>query len=108
MINRHRGTLADRVVTTRRSRDWTQAELAQAAAVSQQTIAKIESGHTRQPRNIGRIAGALGVSAAWLQFGVEELEQLDDRAIELALMAMEMTDSEREALLTYLRSRTED
>jgi transcriptional regulator with XRE-family HTH domain len=40
---------------------WTQQELADAAGVSQQTIADVESGRTKRPRELHLIADALGI-----------------------------------------------
>lgn len=49
-----------------------QAQLGEKIGLSQQSVAKIENGETRQPRKIKEIANALNVSQKWLQLGIEE------------------------------------
>lgn len=56
--------LKDNLTRLREAKKWSQSELAQRAGVSQQTIAAIESGRTRRPREIFAIAAALGASVS--------------------------------------------
>jgi len=69
------GTLADRVRHVRHERELTQRELADLADVSQQAINEIEQGNIARPRKIEKIAAALGVTPAWLQFGMSDSQQ---------------------------------
>lgn len=85
---------------------WSQRQLAERAGVSQQLIWKMEAGKSRQPRYVTKIAGVLDLSAAWLMYGVTELDELDDDAIELALAAMKMSEEERRALREYVTQTT--
>lgn len=65
-------TLAERLQNRRIELGLSQDELATKLGVSQQSIGKIESGKTLNPRNLKAIAFALGVSPQWLQFGEPE------------------------------------
>lgn len=65
-------TLADRLKIAREKMGLSQAQLGEKIGLSQQSVAKIENGETRQPRKIKEIANALNVSQKWLQLGIEE------------------------------------
>ena len=52
---------ADRLKSARESKNWSQADLAAHARVSQQTIGKLEAGTAKTSKFIARIAAALGV-----------------------------------------------
>lgn len=62
-------TLAERVAKRREQLGLSQKTLAEKIKVSQQSINKIESGQTRSPRNLDKLAEALNVSPQWLLFG---------------------------------------
>lgn len=62
-------TLAERVAKRREQLGLSQKNLAEKIQVSQQSINKIESGQTRSPRNLDKLAEALEVSPQWLLFG---------------------------------------
>ncbi|MBK5143365.1 helix-turn-helix transcriptional regulator [Budviciaceae bacterium BWR-B9] len=64
-------TLAERVAKRREQLGLSQKTLAEKIQVSQQSINKIESGQTRSPRNLDKLAEALDVSPQWLLFGDE-------------------------------------
>lgn len=66
-------TLAERVAKRREQLSLSQKTLAEKIQVSQQSINKIESGQTRSPRNLDRLAEALEVSPQWLLFGDESV-----------------------------------
>ncbi|MFV0547220.1 MAG: XRE family transcriptional regulator [Limnobaculum xujianqingii] len=66
-------TLAERVAKRREQLGLSQKTLAEKIQVSQQSINKIESGQTRSPRNLDRLAEALDVSPQWLLFGDESV-----------------------------------
>lgn len=100
------GSLASRLKLTRARRKLTQKQLANAADVSQQTVAAIEAGNVKQPHHqtITRISEVLKTSPAWLQFGIEELEDLDEHAMKLALMAMRLSEDQRKLMAMQVES----
>jgi transcriptional regulator with XRE-family HTH domain len=59
--------IAQRMVEARGQRS--QQDIATAAGVSQSTIGNIEAGERKRPRELLRIAAALGVSPVWLETG---------------------------------------
>jgi len=63
-------SLANRLRNARLDKGWSQEYLASRADSSQAVIQKIENGKSLRPRNIERIAVALGLRPAWLMFGV--------------------------------------
>ncbi|HBC1013212.1 TPA: helix-turn-helix transcriptional regulator [Escherichia coli] len=65
-------TLAERLKIGREKAGMSQAQLAEKVGISQQSVAKIENGETKQPRRIKEIAKILNVSQKWLQLGVED------------------------------------
>lgn len=65
------GTLASRVRHRRLQHGWTQRELAQAAHCTQSVIQKVETGYSKNPRQIDQLAKALEVHPAWLMYGVD-------------------------------------
>lgn len=62
-------TVGERLCFARERAGLTQSELAKRAGVSQGTIGNIESGTRNRPRNLLKIARALGVSPDWLESG---------------------------------------
>jgi transcriptional regulator with XRE-family HTH domain len=92
------GTLASRLRYARERKGLTQEELARAVGTSQQVINHIETGQTKKPRKIEDIANILGVSPAWLQFGIEELDTLDKEAVMLALSWMTLDEPNKSAM----------
>lgn len=62
-------TLGERLAKRREQLGLSQKALSQKVGVSQQSINKIESGQTRSPRNLERLAIALSVTSQWLLFG---------------------------------------
>jgi len=77
-------TLAERLKIAREKAGLSQAQLAEAIGLSQQSVAKIENGETLQPRKIKEIAKALDVSQKWLQLGIEENASFSDYVVEEA------------------------
>lgn len=63
-------TISDRLKEKRAALNLTQAELAKAAGVKQQSIQLIEAGTTKRPRFLFEIAQALNCDPAWLQYGL--------------------------------------
>ncbi len=62
-------TIAERTKIARERIGLKQDELAKKAGVSQGTIANIEGGFRKRPREIVSIAKALGVDPVWLESG---------------------------------------
>ena len=61
--------MKDRIRIAREQANLTQAELAEKIGIKQQSVFKIESGDTKNPRNLEKIANVLGVDLNWLLTG---------------------------------------
>ena len=96
-------TLADRLRRARKQKGWSQEFLAQRAETSQAVIQKIENGKSLRPRNIEHIANALAVRPAWLMFGVNEVEDLDEDAVQVARAWARLKEPERSAMQETIR-----
>lgn len=68
-------TVGDRVRECRRSRKWSQAELAKRASISQVTISHVENNMSDQSKFLPQLASALGVSSEYLLSGKEYIEK---------------------------------
>lgn len=68
-------TVGDRVRECRRSRKWSQVELAKRASVSQVTISHVENNMSDQSKFLPQLASALGVSSEYLLSGKEYIEK---------------------------------
>ena len=95
--------LSTRLAWARKRKNMTQGELADRSGVSRETIAKIETGIIKQPRNIAALASALDIEPAWLQFGAEAIDTLDNSVLEAAFILQSLSDDDREALLGTIR-----
>ena len=62
-------SLSSRLISAMESKNINQSQLARILNVKPQTIQSICSGKTRQPRNLDKIAIALGVTHSWLLTG---------------------------------------
>jgi transcriptional regulator with XRE-family HTH domain len=91
-------TLGGRLRRRRKELGWTQVHLAERVGTSQAVIQKIENGKSLRPRILEEIAAALGVRPAWLQFGVEEVGELNEEAIELARAWSRLDEPHRSAM----------
>ena len=91
-------TLASRLRLRRKEKGWTQKELAERTGSTQAVIQKIENGKSLRPRNVVKLAQALGVSPAWLMFGQESFDELNDEAIEMATAWSKLQEPHRSAL----------
>ena len=91
-------TLASRLRLRRKEKGWTQYELAERTGSTQGVIQKIENGKSLRPRNVAKLAQALGVSPAWLMFGQESFDELDDEAIEIATAWWKLQEPHRSAI----------
>jgi len=90
--------LAARVKWTREARGWSQATLARNVGIDQTTISQMENGDIKRPRNLERLGKELGVSPAWLQFGVQEIENLTSRGINIALLFDSLSEGDKKAI----------
>jgi transcriptional regulator with XRE-family HTH domain len=77
-------TLGARLKWAREHKNWRQEDLALHSGVSRDVIAKTESGTTRMPKQLGKLAHALEVPRAWLAFGDERVEDWDEETFEVA------------------------
>ena len=91
-------TLGGRLRKRRKELGWTQMYLADQVGTSQAVIQKIENGKSLRPRILEQIANALSVKPAWLQFGVEEVGELNEEAIELARAWSKLEEPHRSAM----------
>lgn len=91
-------TLGGRLRQRRKELGWTQMLLADKVGTSQAVIQKIENGKSLRPRILEQIADSLGVRPAWLQFGVEEVGELNEEAIELARAWSKLDEPHRTAM----------
>jgi transcriptional regulator with XRE-family HTH domain len=99
-IERHAGTatLGGRLTFSRVEKGWTQHQLAAAVGTSQAVIQRIEAGKCNHPRILTELAEALDVSPAWLMFGVEVIDDLEQEAIETAKAWSRLMEPQRTAL----------
>ncbi len=91
-------SLGERLRARRREVGLTQEQLAERADTTQAVIQKIENGKSLRPRKIDRIAGALGVKAAWLMFGSDRFDELDQEAAQIASAWARMSEPARSAI----------
>lgn len=70
-------TLAERIAKRREELGMSQNALAKKTKVSQQSINKIETGQTRNPRHLDKLAEALDVTPQWLLFGTHKAHESD-------------------------------
>lgn len=64
-------SLGNRIKESRENKNLNQSQLAKLVGITQQSLQAIENDEIKQPRQIVKIAEALGVSPEWLQFGVD-------------------------------------
>lgn len=92
------GTIGARVIQARKRAGLTQAQLAKAAGVTQQTISFIESDRAAASKHVGAIADALGVSAEEIALGVSP------RASEADAILAPLTQPQRTQALRMLEA----
>lgn len=80
----------------------TQEELAQAAGTTQDVVQKIENGNVERPRKLESLAKAVNKSPAWLQFGVEAIDNLTPEALRAAQVIDALPPDKRKAYLDLL------
>lgn len=95
-------SLAKRLQFVLNDKRLTQEKLSEMADVAQMTISNIVNDVTKKPRDLLRIAGALGVDPNWLQSGVGEYIPKDEHAI--PLMQLEK-DDDHNVRIDYLDVR---
>ncbi len=91
-------SLGGRLRRRRKELGWTQMFLAEQVGTSQAVIQKIENGKSLRPRILEQIANSLAVKPAWLMFGVEEVGELNEEAIELARAWARLSEPHRSAM----------
>lgn len=91
-------TLAERVAKRREQLGLSQKNLAEKIQVSQQSINKIESGQTRSPRNLDKLAEALEVSPQWLLFGDKPAPVIANDAFDNEIKASSLRVEEWESM----------
>jgi transcriptional regulator with XRE-family HTH domain len=91
-------TLGGRLTHSRVEKGWTQHQLAAAVGTSQAVIQRIEAGKCNHPRILSELAESLEVSPAWLMFGVNVIEDLEQEAIETARAWSQLMEPQRTAL----------
>lgn len=91
-------SLGGRLRKRRKELGWTQMYLAERVGTSQAVIQKIENGKSLRPRILEEIAESLGVRPAWLQFGVQEVGELEGEAVELARAWQQLEEPHRSAM----------
>ncbi len=94
----HTPGLGKRLRQQRKELGLTQTELASRVGTSQAVIQKIENGKSLRPRILGDLAKALAVKPAWLMFGIEEMGDLSEEAIELGLAWARLKEPHRTAM----------
>ena len=102
-------TLGQRLAWARNRKNLTQKALAEKVGVDQTTISLMERDMTTSPRKILYISDYLDVSPAWLQFGIADIDSLDERDIKLALLFHELPTENKAALeqiLSQLSNKT--
>lgn len=95
---READTLGGRLTRSRLSKGWTQHQLASAAGTSQAVVQRIETGKCRHPRIVRSLASVLSVSPAWLMFGAEVVDDVEQEAIETARAWSLLPEPHRSAL----------
>ena len=90
--------MGGRLTRSRLKKGWTQHQLAAAVGTSQAVIQRIEAGKCRHPRILNELAESLDVNPAWLMYGVNVIDGLDQDAIETARAWSRLTEPHRTAL----------
>lgn len=106
-MNSSENGLKQRLRSARNAKGLSPKQLAELAGVSYDTIRKIEDGTIKKPREIAAIAKPLDVTPAWLQFGIEQIDELDEDSIELALLYKQLPESQKLAIKTTIDQLTQ-
>ncbi len=91
-------SLGIRLRKRRKELNLTQTELAIRVGTSQAVIQKIENGKSLRPRILGDLSAVLEVQPAWLMFGIEDMVDLSDEAIELGRAWAKLKEPHRTAM----------
>ena len=91
-------SLGERMRGRRRELGMTQEQLAEKADTTQAVIQKIENGKSLRPRKIDQIADELDVKAAWLMFGNDRFDELDQDAAEIAAAWVQLAEPVRSTI----------
>ena len=101
-------TLGGRLTNCRLGKRWTQHQLAASVGTSQAVVQRIETGKCRHPRIITELGEALGVGPAWLMYGVNVIDGLDEEAVETARAWSQLGEPHRSALREMIMSVAAD
>lgn len=96
--------LGRQIRKARKAASITQEVLADRVCVSQSYIAKLERGGTDNPGSkiIMAIAETLGVSQGWLFYDRDDIDDLDNESLDIAVMYNRLPEKEREAIKIML------
>ncbi len=90
--------LGKRLRSRRKELGLTQAQLAKQVGTSQAVVQKIENGKSLRPRILADLAMALDVQQAWLMYGIADLGELSEDAIELGRAWAKLQEPHRSAM----------
>lgn len=94
-------TVGERVAWARERARLTQLQLADRIGRTQQHVSALEKNKLGSPGKalIMKVSKELEVPAAWLLFGIEELEMLSEEAIRLALEWEQIPDDDMKKII---------
>jgi transcriptional regulator with XRE-family HTH domain len=101
-------SLGARLRLKRKELGWSQEKLAEKAKTTPGAVQKIENGKSLHPRNLQSLAAALGVSPAWLAFGVTTVSILDPEAAAVATAWSQLAEPARSEIKRAILNASED
>jgi len=96
-------TLGQRVKWARERAGYTQPQLAKLLRMDQTTVSAIELDKIQNPRNLDKLAKALGVPPAWLRFGVANIETLTDKQVGAIFALAALSDQDQETVIGLIQ-----
>ena len=98
--------IGKRIQIARKKKRLTQEQLALQIGVSQSYIAKLEKGRAENPGSqvMADIINALDTSPGWLYYGREEMDDLDEDSIDVAIIYNNLPANQREAVRRLLET----
>lgn len=98
--------IGQRLKIARKKARLTQEELANEVGVSQSYIAKLEAGGADNPGSqvMMDIINATNTSPGFIYYGREEMDNLDDDSIDMAILYSKLPENERNAVKTLLET----
>lgn len=70
-------TLGERIIQSREAKGLSQIQLAKLIGISQQSLQVIESGDTKNPRRLEKMAKVLEVDPGWLHYGTTSVNSYE-------------------------------